>query len=228
MTRPSRPSAAALQAIGERDTQLQLLSAACSALPAIYKAHKWFLTREDLDYTALWILLRGRRRWRRSRCSSARLLADREVLPQAMKLNPAFFKIVYTDLLNTKKTRRVGAGGAGRRGRRTWPSARRRCSRPVLEHLREVGRGAVGHGDRRPLQAELRHRRSDRGMRVPGGSGADRESAAAGPADEEEQRRRAGAGVLLRDEGGRCPAKTQISRSRRGRPSRCRARGSTI
>jgi len=34
----------------------------------------------------------------------ARLLADREVIPQAMKLNPAFFKIVYTDLLNTKKT----------------------------------------------------------------------------------------------------------------------------
>jgi hypothetical protein len=35
---------------------------------------------------------------------SAHLLADREVLPQAIKLNPAFFKIVYTDLLNTKKT----------------------------------------------------------------------------------------------------------------------------
>src|SRR5262249_44338066 len=34
----------------------------------------------------------------------ARLLVDREVLPQAMKLNPAFFKIIYSDLLNTKKT----------------------------------------------------------------------------------------------------------------------------
>ena len=36
----------------------------------------------------------------------ARLVADREVIPQAMKLNPAFFKIVYADLLNTKKTQK--------------------------------------------------------------------------------------------------------------------------
>ena len=42
-----------LQAIGERDSQLMLLAAACGALPAIYKAHKWFLTRGDLNYTAL-------------------------------------------------------------------------------------------------------------------------------------------------------------------------------
>ena len=42
--------------IGERDTQMQLLGAACGALPAIDKAHKWFVTRGDLDYTALWIL----------------------------------------------------------------------------------------------------------------------------------------------------------------------------
>jgi len=31
-------------------------------------------------------------------------VADREALPQATKLNPAFFKLVYTDLLNNKKT----------------------------------------------------------------------------------------------------------------------------
>src|SRR3954466_5271354 len=42
--------------IGERDTQVQLLRAATSALPAIYKARKWFVTRGDLEYTALWIL----------------------------------------------------------------------------------------------------------------------------------------------------------------------------
>jgi hypothetical protein len=47
---------ARLHQIGERDTQLQLLRAATSALPAIYKAHKWLVTRGDLDYTALWIL----------------------------------------------------------------------------------------------------------------------------------------------------------------------------
>ena len=92
-----------LQAIGERDSQLMLLSAACGTLPAIYKAHKWFLTREDLDYTALWILYAATG-LARIEVLGARLVADREVLPQAMKLNPAFFKIVYTDLLNARKT----------------------------------------------------------------------------------------------------------------------------
>src|SRR5262249_8764338 len=47
---------ARLSELGERDTKKQLLRAATSALPAIYKAHKWLLTRGDLDYTALWIL----------------------------------------------------------------------------------------------------------------------------------------------------------------------------
>ncbi|PYV43484.1 MAG: hypothetical protein DMG06_10560, partial [Acidobacteria bacterium] len=39
--------------IGERDTRLQLLGAATAALPAVYKARKWFVTRGDLSYTAL-------------------------------------------------------------------------------------------------------------------------------------------------------------------------------
>src|SRR5205085_7222573 len=47
---------ARLHEIGERDTQVQLLGAAARALPSIDKAHKWFVTRGDLDYTALWIL----------------------------------------------------------------------------------------------------------------------------------------------------------------------------
>src|SRR3989475_7526644 len=47
---------ARLHEIGERDTQVQLLAAATRALPPIDKAHKWFVTRDDLDYTALWIL----------------------------------------------------------------------------------------------------------------------------------------------------------------------------
>src|SRR5947209_7514627 len=82
-----------LHVIGERDTKLQLLAAASGALPAIYKAHKWFITRGDLDYTALWILYAATP-LAKIEVLGARLLVDREVLPQAMKLNPAFFKIV--------------------------------------------------------------------------------------------------------------------------------------
>ncbi len=93
-----------LNEIGERDTRIQLLAAATNALPSVYKAHKWMITRGDLDYTAFWILLAANS-LARVEVIGARLLADREVLPQALKLNPAFFKTVYSDLLNEKKTR---------------------------------------------------------------------------------------------------------------------------
>ncbi len=92
-----------LRALGDRDTRIQLLNAAGSTLSAVYKAHKWFRTRGDLDYAALWIL-HAANGLARIEVLSARELADREVLPQAAKLNPAFFKLVYTDLLNNKKT----------------------------------------------------------------------------------------------------------------------------
>src|SRR5919109_5198390 len=85
---------------------MQMLTAATSALPAIDKAHKWFLTRGDLDYTALWILTAATP-LAQVEVIGARLLADREVIPQALRLNPAFFKTVYTDLLNARKTRKA-------------------------------------------------------------------------------------------------------------------------
>jgi uncharacterized protein len=94
---------ARLHEIGERDTQVQLLAAATHALPPVYKAHKWFITRGDLDYTALWIL-HAANALARLEVIGARLLADREVIPQAMKLNPVFFRTIYSDLLNKKKT----------------------------------------------------------------------------------------------------------------------------
>ena len=93
-----------LHLVGDRDTQVQLLAAAAGALPAIYKAHKWLITRGDLDYTALWILYAATP-LAKIEVLSARLLVDREVLPQAMKLNPDFFRIIYADLLNNRKTR---------------------------------------------------------------------------------------------------------------------------
>jgi predicted nucleotidyltransferase len=126
-----------LQAIGERDTQVQLLAAAAGALPAVYKAHKWFLTRGDLDYTALWILYAATP-LAKIEVLSARLLVDREVLPQAMKLNPDFFRLIYADLLNRKKTTQtVQAALSAIDGylekRAPWLFG------PVLDHLREVG-----------------------------------------------------------------------------------------
>lgn len=96
---------ARLHTIGDRDTQLQLLRAGTSALPPIDKAHKWFVTRGDLDYTALWILYAATP-LARIEVIGRGMLADREVLPQALALNPGFFATVYTDLLNTRKTKK--------------------------------------------------------------------------------------------------------------------------
>ena len=126
-----------LHEIGERDTQLQLLSAATQALPPLYKAHKFFLTRGDLDYTALWILYAATP-LARIEVIGARLLAEREVIQQAMKLNPAFFKTVYTDLLNAKKTRKgVQAALDAIDGYVSERAAK--LFRPLLDHLEEVG-----------------------------------------------------------------------------------------
>jgi predicted nucleotidyltransferase len=128
---------ARLHEIGERDTQLQLFGAATHALTAIDKAHKWFVTRGDLDYTALWILYAATP-LARIEVIGARLLADREVIPQAMKLNPAFFQTIYSGLLNAKKTRKsVQAALDAVDGYVAERTAT--LFRPLLDHLHEVG-----------------------------------------------------------------------------------------
>jgi predicted nucleotidyltransferase len=126
-----------LQEMGERDLQVQLLRAGTAALPPIYKAHKFLVTRGDLDYTALWILYAATP-LARVEVIGARLLADREVIPQAMKLNPAFFKTVYVDLLNSKKTRK-GVQTALDAIDRYVAERAARLFAPVIAHLREVG-----------------------------------------------------------------------------------------
>jgi uncharacterized protein len=128
---------ARLREIGERDTQIQLLRAATVALGPIYKARKWLVTRGDLDYTALWILYAATP-LAQIEVIGRRLLADREVIPQAMELNPAFFKTVYADLLNGKKTRKNVQAALDSADRYLAQRASTLFG-PVIDHLREVG-----------------------------------------------------------------------------------------
>lgn len=128
---------ASLTEMGRRDQQIQLLRAATGALPSIYKAHKWFTTREDLDYTSLWILYAATP-LAQLEVISAGVLVDREVIPQAMRINPGFFTTIYSDLLNTPKTRpRVAAAldAVDAYVLRHAPTA----FKLVLEHLAETG-----------------------------------------------------------------------------------------
>jgi Polymerase beta, Nucleotidyltransferase len=122
--------------IGERDTRLQMLAAATNALPAIYKARKWLVTRGDLDYAALWILYASTP-LAKIEVMSRGLLADREVIPQALQLNPKFFQVVYTEMLNSKKTRKNVEAALDAID--SYLSGRMDLFDPILEHLREVG-----------------------------------------------------------------------------------------
>jgi predicted nucleotidyltransferase len=125
-----------LHIMGERDIQIQLLAAGVNALGSIYKAHKFLVTRKDLDYTALWILASASS-LAKIEVVSAGLLADREVLPQAAKLNPDFFGIIYNDLLNQKKTAK-NVEAALRAVDEYMASRATRLFGALLEHLRET------------------------------------------------------------------------------------------
>jgi len=122
---------------GERDTQLQLVAAATHALAAVYKAHKWLVTRGDLDYAAVWILYSANA-LARIEVLEAGMLANREVLPEALKLNPEFFKVVYSDLLNSRKTR-TGVQAALCAVDAYLLQRATRIFAPVIEHLTDVG-----------------------------------------------------------------------------------------
>src|SRR5688572_27832963 len=126
-----------LQVLGERDMQIELLRAATDAVPALYKAHKWMITRGDLEYASLWILYAAMG-LARIELIAARRMTDREALPQALALNPAFFRTVYVDLLNAKKT--PGTVRAALDAADAYVNERAdRLFLPVLRYLREAG-----------------------------------------------------------------------------------------
>ena len=129
---------ARLHQLGDRDRDLQMLRAASAALYMLYKARKWFLIRGDLDYTALWLLYAATPLAKIEVIGAGRI-ADCEVIPQAAALNPPFFRIVYSGLLNAKKTRTaVEAALEAAEGYLTPRLGT--LFAPVIDHLREVER----------------------------------------------------------------------------------------
>jgi len=126
-----------LNSLGGRDKEIQLLRAATGAIPAVYKAHKWLVTRGDLDYTALWILYSATS-LAQVEVIGAGMVADREVIPRAMKLNPALFETIYTALLNKKKTR-ASVEAALETVDQYLAERAPTLFAPVLAHLREAG-----------------------------------------------------------------------------------------
>jgi predicted nucleotidyltransferase len=126
-----------LAEMGHRDRGIALFRAAMGVLPPLYKAHKFFRTRDDLNYTALWLLYTATP-LAEIEVIGAGLLADREVIPQALPLNPTLFTTIYVDLLNEPKTPervRLALDAIDR-----YLAARARTLfAPLIEHLQEVG-----------------------------------------------------------------------------------------
>lgn len=126
-----------LREIGARDAALQMFRSATGALPAIDKARKWYVTRGDLNYTALWILYAAMSIAEIEVIAAGQLL-DREALPQAMALNPGLFSVIYADLLNEPKTTtRVEAALSAVES--YIASRAPKLFAPVVEYLRDAG-----------------------------------------------------------------------------------------
>ena len=126
-----------LQSRGQRDTAILMLRAATGVLPCVYKARKWLETRGDLAYTSLWTLYAAES-VARMEVIAAGLLPDREVLPQAVKLNPALFQTIYTDLLSAG-TRRDVVERALTTVESYMEARARKVFAPILDYLREQG-----------------------------------------------------------------------------------------
>lgn len=101
---------AGLRDIGTRDSLMQVMDSAQHALACLYKARKWYEVTDDLAYTALWILLTARA-LAEVVVSRAGELVDREALVAAARLEPALFRLVYTDLVE-KPVRRAALTAA--------------------------------------------------------------------------------------------------------------------
>ncbi len=126
-----------LGGLGRADRDAALLGAAAAVLGAVAKAHKWYRTRGDMRYAFFWIM------------KAVDGLADietiahgdvpgREVVQQALAINPAFFGAIYTDLIDGPKTpATVGSALALIEAylRQHAPTV----FRPILDHLALAG-----------------------------------------------------------------------------------------
>jgi predicted nucleotidyltransferase len=126
-----------LRSRGQRDTAILMLHAATAALPPLYKARKWLETRGDLAYTALWTLYTADP-VARMEVIGAGQLPDREVIPQAMKINPALLTTIYTDLLS-HGTEKAVVEKALKTVEEYMEARATKVFAPVLDYMREHG-----------------------------------------------------------------------------------------
>ncbi|HZT44003.1 MAG TPA: sigma-70 family RNA polymerase sigma factor [Chthonomonadaceae bacterium] len=92
--------------VGAADRQWQLLKAGSEVVYLLAKAEKWLFVKHDVSYSFLWTLYAVNSLARIETLIHSEVTA-REVIHQALKHNPRFFKAVYTDLIHDKKDEAV-------------------------------------------------------------------------------------------------------------------------
>jgi len=124
------------QGFGARDRAVQLLQASLPPLISLAKAQKWLVTRNDPYYSFFWIMkcLDG---LAAIETTLAGEIPGREVLWQALRINPPFFQSLYNELIDSPKTPEVISAALTRiesylRERATTIFA------PILEYLAEA------------------------------------------------------------------------------------------
>ena len=127
-----------LSKLGSHDIQLQLMGAGQHALMVFYKARKWFEVKDDINYTARWILTTALP-LAEIEVSLAGEIVDREALTRALELNPTLFRLIYTELFSKETSREVLQEGIDAIDEYLEKRAELLFA-PILEYLR----GAMG------------------------------------------------------------------------------------
>ena len=91
---------AQLQSLGKHDLKIVVMNNMQITLMTLYKAKKWLEIKNDVHYTAHWVLSVAN-------ClasvvlSRNGILVDREALVEAGRYEPSLFQLIYTDLFDT-------------------------------------------------------------------------------------------------------------------------------
>jgi hypothetical protein len=97
------------QHVGDRDRDIQIMQHACMLFAYLTKAEKWLRVKRDPAYSYVWIL------FLLNNLASIEVLRagqvpGREVIHQAMKVDPEFFGEIYAEPMHQPKTEELVAG----------------------------------------------------------------------------------------------------------------------
>ena len=126
-----------LHEIGARDSAVQAMHAAQHALATLYKARKWYEIKDDVNYTALWILMTARS-LAEVVVGLAGEIVDREALVDARRIDPGLFRLIYTDLMEGEVTRDALTAALDAIDAYLEPRAEELFG-PVIDYLDEAG-----------------------------------------------------------------------------------------